>query len=316
MAEKKIIAVVGATGNQGGGLVRAILGDTSSSFAVRALTRDVESEKALELAKLGADVVQADLDIGPSLKTAFDGCFGAFCVTFFWEHFVPEKELVQAAAMAQAAKQAGLKHVVWSTLEDTRKFVPLNDDRMPTLMEKYKVPHFDAKAEANRAFAQFGVPVTYMLTSFYWENLLYLGMGPKKGKDGKLELTLPMGDKRLAGIAAEDVGRCAYCIFKAGFDLLGKTVGFAGDHLTGTQMAAALAKELEQPVSYNPMTPQQFRQLGTPGAEELGNMFQYMQDFESEVCAARNLESARALNPSLQTFGGWLSRNKDRIPRS
>ncbi|MGH8662398.1 MAG: hypothetical protein ACREUB_11665, partial [Burkholderiales bacterium] len=96
----------------------------------------------------------------------------------------------------------------------------------------------------------------------------------------------------------------------------GKTVGFAGDHLTGTQMAAALAKELEQPVSYNPMSPQQYRQLGTPGADELGNMFQYMQEFESEFCATRNLDSARALNPSLQSFGGWLSRNKERIPRS
>jgi uncharacterized protein YbjT (DUF2867 family) len=316
MADKKIIAVVGATGAQGGGLVRAILGDSSGAFAVRALTRDVNSKKAQELAKLGAEVVEADLDSGPSLKAAFDGAYGAFCVTFFFEHFVPEKELVQAAAMARAAQQAGLKHVVWSTLEDTRKFVPLTDDRMPTLMEKYKVPQFDAKAEANRAFAQFGVPVTYMLTSFYWDNLIYGGMGPKKGADGKLELTLPMGDKRLAGIAAEDIGKSAFCIFKAGFDLLGKTVGVAGDHLTGSQMATALAKELGQAVSYNPLSPEQFRQLGTPGADELGNMFQFMQDFESEFCAARNLDSARALNPSLQSFGGWLSRNKDRIPRT
>ena len=316
MAEKKIIAVVGATGNQGGGLVRSILGDTGGAFAVRALTRNVESEKAMELAKLGCEVVQADLDIGASLKSAFDGAFGAFCVTFFWEHFVPEKELVQAAAMAQAAKQAGLKHVVWSTLEDTRKFVPLTDERMPTLNEKYKVPHFDAKAEANRAFTQFGVPVTYMLTSFYWENLIYLGMGPRKGKDGKLELRLPMGDKRLPGMAAEDVGRCAFSIFRAGFDLLGKTVGFAGDHLTGAQMAGAMSKELGESVTYNPMTPAEYRQLKTPGAEGLGNMFQVMQEFESDFCAARNLESARTLNPSLQTFGGWLARNKDRIPRS
>ena len=316
MAEKKIIAVVGATGSQGGGLVRAILGDTSGAFAVRALTRDPDSEKAQELAKLGAEVVKADLDSGPTLRAAFEGAFGAFCVTFYWEHFVPEKELVQAAAMAQAAQQNGLKHVVWSTLEDTRKLVPLTDNRMPTLLDKYKVPHFDAKAEANRAFAQFGVPVTYMLTSFFWENLIYLGMGPRKGKDGKLELTLPMGDKRLAGIAVEDIGRCAFCIFKAGFDLLGKTVGFAGDHLNGAQMAAALSKELGQPVAYNPMTPEQYRRLGTPGADELGNMFQYMQEFESDFCAARNLDSARAINPSLQTFGGWLARNKDRIPRS
>ena len=314
MADKKIIAVVGATGAQGGGLVRAILGDSSGAFAVRALTRDPDSEKAQELAKLGAEVVTADLDSGPTLRAAFDGAYGAFCVTFFWDHFVPEKELVQAAAMAQAAQLAGLKHVVWSTLEDTRKLVPLTDDRMPTLMEKYKVPHFDAKAEANRAFAQFGVPVTYMLTSFYWDNLIYGGMGPKKGADGKLELTLPMGDKRLPGIAAEDIGKSAFCIFKAGFDLLGKTVGVAGDHVTGAQMAAALAKELGQEVSYNPLSPEQYRQLGTPGADELGNMFQFMQEFESEFCAARNLDSARALNPSLQTFGGWLSKNKDRIP--
>jgi uncharacterized protein YbjT (DUF2867 family) len=314
MADKKIIAVVGATGTQGGGLVRAILGDSSSSFAVRALTRNFESEKALELAKLGAEVVKADLDSGPSVRAAFDGAFGAFCVTSFFEHFVPEKELVQAAAMAQAAQLAGLKHVVWSTYEDTRKLVPLTDDRMPTLMEKYKVPQFDAKAEANKAFSQFGVPVTYMLTSFYWENLIYMGMGPKKGAGGKLELTLPMGDKRLPGIAAEDIGRCAYCIFKAGFDFLGKTVGVAGDHVTGAQMATALAKELGQEVAYNPMTPEQFRQLGTPGADVFGNMFQFMQEFESEFCAARNLDSARALNPSLQTFGGWLAKNKDRIP--
>src|SRR3970282_2996862 len=116
MADKKIIAVVGATGAQGGGLVRAILGDSSGAFAVRALTRDVNSEKAQELAKLGAEVVEADLDIGPSLGAAFDGAYGAFCVTFFWEHFVPETESVQAAAMAQAAKQADLKHVGWSTL--------------------------------------------------------------------------------------------------------------------------------------------------------------------------------------------------------
>jgi uncharacterized protein YbjT (DUF2867 family) len=313
MADKKIIAVVGATGAQGGGLVRAILGDSSGAFAVRALTRDVDSEKAQELAKLGAEVVKADLDIGQSLRAAFDGAYGAFCVTFFFEHFVPEKEQVQAAAMAQAAQQAGVKHVVWSTLEDTRKFVPLTDDRMPTLMEKYKVPQFDAKGEANKAFSQFGVQVTYMLTSFYWDNLIF-GMGPKKGADGKLELTLPMGDKRLAGIAAEDIGKCAFCIFKAGFDLLGKTVGVAGDHLTGSQMAAALAKELGQEVAYNPLTPEEYRKLGTPGADVFGNMFQFMQEFESEFCAARNLDSARALNPSLQTFGGWLSKNKDRIP--
>src|SRR5512136_898384 len=146
MAEKKIIAVVGATGAQGGGLVRAILSDKGGPFAARAITRDVNSEKAKELAKLGAEVVAADVDDPESLKKAFAGAYGAYCVTFFWAHFSAEKEIAEAAAMARAAKDAGLKHVIWSTFEDTRKWIPLTDNRMPTLQGKYKVAHFDGKA--------------------------------------------------------------------------------------------------------------------------------------------------------------------------
>jgi uncharacterized protein YbjT (DUF2867 family) len=78
---------------------------------------------------------------------------------------------------------------------------------MPTLMGKYKVPHFDAKGEANQVFTDLSVPTTFLLTSFYWENLIYFGMGPKKGSDGKLAITFPMGDKKLPGIAAEDIGK-------------------------------------------------------------------------------------------------------------
>lgn len=255
MADKKIIAVVGATGAQGGGLVRAILSDKSAEFSVRALTRDVTSEKAKELAKLGADVVAADVDDAASLTRAFAGAYGAFCVTFFWAHFKPEQEIAEAKAMAQAATQAGLQHVIWSTLEDTRKWVPLSDNRMPTLMGKYKVPHFDGKGEADKVFTEAGVPTTFLLTSFYWDNFIHFGMGPKKGQDGKLALTLPMGDKKLPGIAAEDIGPCALGILKRGREYIGKTVGIAGEHLTGAQMAASLTKALGQEVRYNAVTP-------------------------------------------------------------
>src|SRR5580704_17977146 len=161
MPDKKIIAVLGATGAQGGGLVRAILADPDGGFAARALTRDVNSAKAKELAKLGAEVVAADVDNPETLKKAFAGAYGAFCVTFFWAHFSPEKEMADAQNMALAAKAAGLKHVIWSTLEDTRKWVPLNDDRMPTLKGKYKVPHFDGKGEADKMFTDLNVPTTF-----------------------------------------------------------------------------------------------------------------------------------------------------------
>ncbi len=314
MTDKKIIAIVGATSAQGGGLVRAILNDQSSAFAARAITRDANSDKAKELATLGAEVVEADVNDLESLKKAFHGAYGAYCVTFFWEHFSPEKEVAQAKNMAEAAKHVDLEHVIWSTLEDTRKWVPLSDGRMPTLMGNYKVPHLDAKGEANQLFTDLGVPTTFLLTSFYWDNLISFGMGPKKGPDGKLAITLPMNDKKLPGIASEDIGRCAYGIFKKGREYIGKTVGIAGGHLTGEEMAAALSKALGQEVRYNDVPPEVYRSFDFPGAEDLGNMFQFKRDFEQYYCGARNLNEARALNPSLQTFDQWLAQNKDRIP--
>jgi uncharacterized protein YbjT (DUF2867 family) len=314
MADKKIIAVVGATGAQGSGLVRAILDDPNGGFAVRAITRDVNSDKAKELAKLGAEVVAANVDDPASLKRAFTGAYGAYCVTFFWEHFSPKKEQAEALAMAEAAKQAGLKHVIWSTLEDTRRWVPLSDQRMPTLMGEYKVPHFDAKGESNHLFTDLGVPTTFLQTSFYWDNFIGFGMGPKKGPDGKLAFAMPMGDRKLSGIAAEDIGKCAYGIFRKGTGLVGQTVSIAGEHLTGAQMAAGLSRFLGQEVKYQAVSPEAYRGFGFPGAEDLGNMFQFKHDFNEAFVGARNLDATRALNPSLQSFDTWLAKNGSRIP--
>lgn len=314
MADKKIIAVVGATGAQGGGLVRAILEDKKGPFAARAITRDVNSEKAKALAEAGAEVVAADVDDVKSLKKAFAGAYGAYCVTFFWAHLKPEKELAQARAMAKAAKDTDLQHVIWSTLEDTRQWVPLSDNRMPTLMGKYKVPHFDAKGEANAIFTELGVPTTFLLTSFYWDNFIHFGMGPKKGADGKLAITIPMGNKKLPSIAAEDIGKCAYRIFEEGPELIGKTVGIAGGHLTGAQMAKSLTKALGQEVRYNQVTPEAYRAFGFPGADDLGNMFQFNTEFEQDCCDARSISETKKLNPELMTFDRWLAENKSRIP--
>lgn len=314
MSEKKIIAVVGATGAQGGGLVRAILADPAGGFAVRAITRTASSDKARELAKLGAEVVEADVDDAESLKKAFAGAYGAYCVTFFWEHFSPEKELAQIRAMATAAKGEGLKHVVWSTLEDTRRWVPLSDSRMPTLQKKYKVPHFDAKGEGNGIFTELGVPTTFLLTSFYWDNFIHFGMGPKKGPDGVLGITMPMGKGKLPGMAAADIGGSAYAIFKKGPELAGETVGVAGEHLTGAEMAASLGRALGEEVRYNEVSPESYRGFGFPGADDLGNMFQFKRDFQDVFCGARPVDKSRELNPSLQTFDAWLADNKDRIP--
>jgi uncharacterized protein YbjT (DUF2867 family) len=314
MSQKKVIVVFGATGAQGGGLVHAILNDKNSEFSVRAVTRDPNSDKSKALAALGAEVVQADLGHPDTILKAMDGAYGAFCVTFFWAHFSPEQEGAEAKCMADSAKAAGLKHVIWSTLEDTRIHVPIHDTRMPTLMEKYKVPHFDSKGESNRFFTEAGVPTTFLLTTFYWDNLIYFGMGPKRGADGVLAITFPMGDKKLSGICADDIGKCAYGIFKKGAPLIGKTVGIAGEHISCADMAKALTKSLGEEVKYNAVTPEMYRGFGFPGAEDLGNMFQYYQEFEKEFADARDIKIARELNPELQSFEMWLTANAKRLP--
>jgi len=312
VADKKVIAVVGSTGSQGGGLVQAILSDPNGGFAARAVTRDPSKDKAKALAAKGAEVVAANLDDVESLKKAFAGAYGVYGVTNFWEHFSGEKEKAQAKNIADAARAAGVKHVIWSTLEDTRKLMTADDKRMPMLQEKYRVPHFDAKAEANAYFA--GLPTTYLVTSFYWDNLYLFGLAPKKDDKGVYSWTFPMGNAKLAGIAAEDIGKVAYGIFKAGQQYVGKTVGIAGENLTIKEIGEKLSKGLGiGPVTYNAPEPNDYRAYGFQGADEYGNMFQVYRDFEKEVLGARSIETTRALNPQLQNFDQWLAKNKAKI---
>ena len=308
----KIIAVVGATGSQGGGLCSAILNDRHGGFTCRAITRDPSKEEAKSLAARGAELVRADLDDRASLEKAFADAYGAYCVTNFWEHLSAEKEKAQARNMAEAARAAELKHVIWSTLEDTRKLMPAGDTRMPMLQQKYRVPHFDAKAEADAYFQ--GLPVTFLVVSFYWDNLYMFGMAPKKGDDGRYSWSFPMGKRRLAGIAAEDIGKVAYGIFKAGQQYIGKTVGIVSESLTLDEMGQKLSKGLGiGPITYNAVEPDVYRGFGFPGADEMGNMFQIYRDFEREVLGARSADVARSLNPDLQTFDQWIAKNKAKI---
>ena len=314
MSEKQIIAVVGATGAQGGGLVRAILADPERRFAARAITRKTDSEKARALAAAGAEVVAGDADDARSLDAAFAGAHGAFVVTNFWEHFSPEREFAQAAALARATRRAGVEHVVWLTLEDTRASVPLSDPRMPTLHGKYNVPHFDAKGEADAIFAAEAAPTTYMMVAFYWENFIFFGQGPHPGPDGDLVLALPLGGGKLPGIAVEDVGKTAYGIFRRGTGMVGQRVGIAGEILSGPELAAAFARRLGRPVSFYDMPFDAYRALGFPGADDMGNMYQWQAILGEEFLRHRAVESARALNPALLSFDAWLALNASRVP--
>ena len=304
-----LITVLGASGAQGGGLARALLCPSRQRFAVRAVTRKPASPAARALAEAGAEVVAADLDDPHTLRRAFEGAHGVFAVTNFWEHLSPERERLQARNIADAARDAGVRHVIWSTLEDTRRWVPLGDPRLPTLMGGYKVPHFDAKGAADACFSERGLPLTRLLTSFYWDNLIHFGMGPQRGVDGALVLALPMGDAPLPGIAGADIGACAAALFGRGPAAIGQCVGIAGGHLTVAQMARVLSGVLGEPV--RPASPRlgDYAALPFPGAADLANMFQFKHDFSAEYCGRRDVAATRALHPGLQDFATWAGRH-------
>ncbi|WP_329047886.1 NmrA/HSCARG family protein [Amycolatopsis sp. NBC_01488] len=299
---KRVVAVVGATGRQGGGLVRSLAADPDGAFAVRAITRDAGTPRAKELAGLGVEVVIADLDDPGSVEAAFTGAYGAFCVTAGQEH-PPERETAHAATMAAAAGRAGVAHVVWSTFEDTRTFVRPGDDRMPLVRGQYRVPHYDAKGAADAEFR--AVPATFLRTAFYWEN--FLDSGPRRGDDGVLTLAMPLGPARLPGIAVADIGRCAHAILRRP-ELVGKTVSITGENLTGAEYAAAFADLFGEPVRFADVPADVL-------PTELANMFRFTRDFEAAYAGARDPAEVRELHPGLLTFRQWLSENLERTSR-
>lgn len=320
VTERKIIAVLGATGAQGGGLVRSILADRSGQFAARAITRNSGSPKAKELAALGAEVVEADLDNEASLRQVFDNAHGVYVVTNYWEQRGPEQmqartaaemELEQAGNAARAAKNAGARQVIWSTLEDTRPFFGLGGERVPTLEGgKYTVPHFDAKAEADELFRTARVPTTFLRPSMFFSVFGQI-LRPHRDEQERLVLAAPFADSRVSGIAPEDIGRTALGIFRRGDELIGETISIAGDHLTGAEYAAAISEAIGEPVTYQPSSFEQMR----ANSVEMANMFQFYAENEKEFVGARDLDTVRKLNPEVQSFAVWLAAHKDDIPR-
>ncbi len=319
-ASRKLISVVGATGSQGGGLVRAILADPDQQFSVRALTRSAQSAGARELVAAGAEIVEADLDDGSSLRRAFDGAHGVFLVTNYWAELSAEeearrtragRELEQVDTAALAARQAGVSHVIWSTLEDTRDFFG-SDERVPTVDGHYKVPHFDAKAEADGVLREYDVPTTFLRTTLFFEGFTG-ALAPSRGDDGTLRLTVPIADQPMSGIAVVDIGRTALQIFKRDSEFLGTTLSIAGDHLTGEQYADALSDAYGEPVVYQPLTWDAFRSQGFPGAVEMGNMFQYYAENSARFVGDRDLAKVREINPDLQSFRDWLGRQSSPV---
>ena len=257
--------------------MRAILADKSGEFAVRAITRKPDSDKAHAAREARRRGGRGRPRRHASLRKAFTGAYGAFCVTNFWEHFSPEKEMAQAQRWRKRRRSAGVKHAHLVAPSKTRASGSRSsDDRMPTLKGKYKVPHFDAKGEIDHFFTDAGVPTTFLYTSFYWDNLHLLRYGAEEGRRRQARASrcrwatrsCPASPPRTSASARTASSRAAR-------SCIGKTVGIAGEHLTRTEMAAALGRALGSRSATTACRPTCIRSFGFPGADDLGNMFQY-----------------------------------------
>jgi uncharacterized protein YbjT (DUF2867 family) len=309
-----LIAVIGATGKQGGGVIDA-LHESSHSLATRAVVRDARAPKATALKARVAQIVEADLDDVESLRAAFKGADGAYCVTPPDADDELGRETVRAQNMAAAARDARLEHVVWSTQEDTRSVLEAAGSGMPVFGNRFRVPSYDAKAEADAAFRAHGVPTTFMRTSFYWESLFLPHVGPTPTSDAGAAIRWPLGDAKLPGIAVGDIGRCAVGLFARRSTYFGRTVGVCGEQLTGFEIATALGEALHIDCRYEPIEPEEFCRLPFQSAAAIANMFQYKRDFAHVHARARDVALSRSLNPRLRTFRQWLA-EKSPLPAS
>lgn len=313
MDSRPIVAVADATGLYGGAVARAILTDAHRRYRLRALVHPAQLHAADVLHRGGAEVVTVTLEDTNSVLQALRGARALFAVTDFWAHGSPERELAQARAMATAAHLGDLEHVIWSTHEDTRRHVAPDDDRLPTLLQRYKVPPFDAKGEGDAIFAATGVPVTLLRSALPWELHLSLGWGPRRDA-GALRLALPLGTMPLPGIAAADLGAAVRALFARGTPPAPQTVGIAGEHLTGAELATAYGHALGEPVTYQAVPVARWRASGLPGAEEQANLFRFVHDYSALYARHRPVEPTRMLLPNLQSFAAWLATHRAHIP--
>jgi len=183
---EKLIAVIGATGHQGGAVVRAL--QDSGQFKIRALTRNPGKHR-----ELAEEVVEADLDRPETLKAAFEGAHGVFLVTNFGEEGTDE--IKQATAAVRAAQDAGVKHLIWSTLPDVEAISG----------GKFHVPHFTGKAKVDRIVGEAGFANhTFVIAPFYYQNLVGV-LAPQKQADGSLGWALPL-DPDVRCIHMGDIG--------------------------------------------------------------------------------------------------------------
>ena len=285
------VAVLGATGQQGGAVAEAL---AKKGITVVAITRNDSSEKAKALAsRAHTEVREADLNDKDSLVKAFDGCDGAFVVANFWEGMDVEKEVQQYKNATDALKEVGsMKHVVFSTLDETTipvtdHFKILHECEHQDAKGPMKVPHFDGKARCEKMFE--GLPTTFMLTCGYFENFCTL-FSFNKGEDGSYSFTLPLSDVKIPWTILGDLGELAACAFTKP-ELIGQKIGQASLFVTGDELAEIFSKATGKTIKYNCVPWETFASFGFPGADDLAHMFEFWILTWDDFTKARDMDA-------------------------
>lgn len=297
MSTRKIIFVTGATGAQGGSVVKALL--ASGIYAVRALTRNAKSEKALALLEQGAEVVEGDFENEARLTQLIKGCYGVFGVTNFWEHF--GNEFRQGKNLVNAVHAAGVEHFVLSTLPNYH------------LLSKGKlsVPHCDMKAALEDYTRSIGQPATFLHVAYYYENFLSFFQLQKDDNNGYW-FGFPQGDTRLSMYSVEDTGAIVLQVFNHPEAYIGRVTGAVGEDRSCTEYAATMTKVLGYPVHYRYIPYDTYAAQGWQGAEEIASMFEVQRLHIPERWL--HLIESYGLHPDMQSFEQWMIKNRSAFP--
>jgi uncharacterized protein YbjT (DUF2867 family) len=296
MEDRPVILVIGATGAQGGSVARHLL--RRGVFAVRALTRRPDGERALALRAAGAEIAQGDLEDIVGLRTAMDGCTAVFGVTDYWEHLDGEERQGRNLVDAVAASKIG--YFIFSTQ-------PLAKRITKGVLE---IPHLDGKGRLEEYARAKPTPATFVRVAFYYENFLsHFAPSPRAG--GDLVIGFPQGDTPLTAVSVEDVGGVVAAIFERREEFLGAAVGIAGDELPPARYAETLAEVMGRPVAYQHIPREAFAALDLPGACELANAFEFNRIFFPSRQA--DLAQSRELFPDIRPFAVWARENAVRF---
>jgi uncharacterized protein YbjT (DUF2867 family) len=291
--DRKLIAVIGATGQQGGGVLRAL--KASGQFEVRALTRDPGKYRAL-----ADEVVGADMDRPETLEPAFAGAHGVFLVTNFWQPGTDELE--QATAAVRAAKAAGVRHFIWSTLPDVEAIS----------RGKLHVPHFTGKAKIDRIVTQAGFANhTFVIAPMYYQNLVGV-LAPQKQTDGSVGWALPI-DPTVRGIHMGDISELGNVVAgayaqpdRAGH---GEYLPLVGDFMSFNEIVVTLNRQGHR-FSFKHV-PNELFATSFPGAAEIGATLAYFQghtylgaDSRARIALANEIAGRRPTK-----FSAWARAN-------